>query len=154
MEGVSSAYPTSHPGEKDPCPGVSSAPPGVAKNWARPGCSCEGPREEGIKAAMWAPLSSLASKRCKQTLAVPGCSSSLLGAPACAPAPSCSFLECQQRVSPRGAPEGPQLVAMPEEGDSTKVTEETGGGPHAYGGSHRGPGGELEARTPFTVSPL
>lgn len=126
MEGVSSAYPTRHPGERGL--GASSAPPGVAGNWAGPGCSCRGPGRRESKAAMWALLSSLASKRCKQTLAVPG-GSSLLGAPACALPPFCSFLESRQRPGPRGTPEGPRLMAVQEErGLSAKLREERGGG--------------------------
>lgn len=88
-EGASSAYVPSHPGEKRPWPGASSAPAPVAKGWAWPGCSCEGPGRRESKAAVWAPLSSPGFKEV-QTNSVPvpgGSSSSLLEAPDCSPPP-------------------------------------------------------------------
>lgn len=107
-EGVSPADPSSHPGEKHPWPGASSAPPGAAKGWAWPGCSCVGPRAEGIKGSHVGPafisrLQRGANKLCPRARRqLPPRGPGLLS-----PSSSCSFPESQQCLisgHPRGAP--------------------------------------------------
>ena len=67
-EGASSAYTPSHPGEKHPWPGAASALRDAAKDWAWPGCSCEGPERRESKQPCGPGFHLPASKRCKQTL--------------------------------------------------------------------------------------
>ena len=107
MEGASSAYTPSHPGEKRPWPGASSAPWGAAKDGAWPGCSCEGPGRRESKAAMWARLSSPGFKEVQtNSVPVPGGSSSLLEAPDCSPPPPPASSRKASSVSAPGAPQG------------------------------------------------
>lgn len=109
MEALPSASPPSHPGEEDPWSGASFAPPGAARRTG-PGvaAAARGPREEGIKDSHVGPAFISGFKEVQtNSVPVPGGSSSLLEAPACSLPPSCSFLESQQSLSPRGTPQGP-----------------------------------------------
>lgn len=116
--------------------GLFCFPWGSAQNGARLGCSCAGPREEEIKDNHVGPAFISGFKEVQtNSVPVPGGSSSLLEAPACSLPPSCSFLESQQSLSPRGTPQGPRLAVTKEErGRSAELREEGGGG---LGASHR-----------------
>lgn len=105
MEGASSAYTPSHPGEKPLAWGFFCSP-GAAKDRAWPGCSCEGPGRGESKAAMWARLSSPGFKEVQtNSVPVPGGSSSLLEAPDCSPPPPPASSRKASSVSAPGAPQ-------------------------------------------------
>lgn len=91
-------------------PRLSPKPPGGERPWAPgekgPGlraAAAGGAPEDGIKGSMWAPLSSPASKRCKQTLSL--CQALPPRAPCSPPpAPPWKAWEARPRGSPRGRP--------------------------------------------------